>query len=79
MPLMTYYVALPFGLSDDGDLIAGEPKDFQSSDAARRTALAMSEKNVGAIAFSRTGDPATGDFEPALIIARFGQTPDEVE
>jgi hypothetical protein len=66
MPLMTDYAALPFGLSDDGNLIAGEPKDFQSSDAARRTALALSEKNAGAIAFSRIGDPATDTDYRAL-------------
>jgi hypothetical protein len=32
-----------------------------------------------AIAFSRKGDPDLGDFEPAEILARFGETPDELE
>ena len=32
----------------------------------------------GAIAFSRTGDPETGDFdEAAKILGRFGEEPQE--
>jgi hypothetical protein len=29
--------------------------------------------NVGAVAFSRSGDPATGDFSDATIIRKFGE------
>ena len=78
MPV-TYYVALPFVLSDEGDLVSGEAKDFQSSSSALRAAQLMAKTNAGAIAFSRTGDPALGEFEPAVILARYGETPDEVE
>ncbi|MDR6956024.1 hypothetical protein J2X65_005418 [Ancylobacter sp. 3268] len=31
------------------------------------------------IAFERTGDPKTGEFEPAVVIARYGWTPDYLE
>jgi hypothetical protein len=31
----------------------------------RAEALSQKEGNVGAVAFSRTGDPATGDFSDA--------------
>jgi hypothetical protein len=32
----------------------------------------------GAVAFSRTGDPALGEFEPAILLARFGEVPDDL-
>jgi putative transposase len=33
---------------------------------------------IGALAFSRTGDPATGDFRDARIIGKFGDVPDDL-
>jgi hypothetical protein len=30
------------------------------------------------VAFSRTGDPATGDFGDAKIIQKFGEVPDDL-
>jgi len=29
-------------------------------------------EHAGAVAFSRTGDPSTGDFQDAVILAQFG-------
>lgn len=31
-----------------------------------------------AVAFSRTGDPATGDFRDAQVIKKFGDVPDDL-
>jgi hypothetical protein len=41
---------------------------------------AMSHKPgyVGAVAFSRTGDPATGDFVDAKLIRKFGDVPNDL-
>jgi hypothetical protein len=36
------------------------------------------EGHVGAVAFSRTGDPATGDFRDAHVIRKFGDVPDDL-
>jgi len=36
----------------------------------------MSIVAAGAVAFSRTGDPADGEFEDAVVIHRFGEVPD---
>jgi hypothetical protein len=44
----------------------------------RAEALARKEGHVGAIAFSRTGDPATGDFSDAKVIRKFGHVPDDL-
>jgi hypothetical protein len=75
MASMTYYVALAFMRSEGGDIVACEPKEARSSNQAIRMAesLAAEEGHCGAIAFSRTGDPALGDFEDAVILKTFGE------
>jgi len=76
MGTMTYYVALAFKRSEDGgDIVACDPKEARSSEQAIRMArsLAAKEGHCGAIAFSRTGDPALGDFEDAVILKTFGE------
>jgi len=35
-------------------------------------------EHVSAVAFSRTGDPATGDFSDAKVIRKFGDVPDDL-
>jgi hypothetical protein len=75
MATMTYYVALAFTRSqEDGEIVAGEPKEARSAHQATRMAGAMAamEGHCGAIAFSRTGDPALGDFEDAVILKTVG-------
>ncbi|QQO34493.1 hypothetical protein JJC00_01955 [Bradyrhizobium diazoefficiens] len=76
---VTYYVALPFVFSDDG-LAAGEAAECLSANAAVMRAEALSRKPgcAGALAFSRTGDPATGDFGDAKLIRKFGDVPDDL-
>ena len=61
MATMSYYVALAFKRSEDnGEVVACGPKELRSADQAIRMAgsLAAQEGHCGAIAFSRTGDPA---------------------
>jgi hypothetical protein len=41
-------------------------------------ALSQKEGYVGAVAFSRTGDPATGDFSDAEVIKKFGDVPSDL-
>jgi hypothetical protein len=79
MAEVTYYVALPFITSDDG-VAAGEPTECFNRNAAvmRAEALSRKEGHVGAVAFSRTGDPATGDFSDAQVIRKFGDVPDDL-
>jgi hypothetical protein len=79
MAEVTYFVALPFVAADDG-LAPGEPVECFSPNAAvmRAEALSRKEGHIGAVAFSRTGDPATGDFGDATIIKKFGEVPDDL-
>jgi hypothetical protein len=77
MGTMTYYVALAFRKAEDdsGDIVACDPKEARSSDQAIRMAasLAKTAGHCAAIAFSRTGDPAFGDFEDAVILKMVGE------
>jgi hypothetical protein len=79
MAEVTYFVALPFVAVDEG-LAPAEPVECFSPTAAVMRAEALSRKqgHVGAIAFSRTGDPATGDFGDAEVIRKFGDVPDDL-
>ena len=77
---VTYYVALPFLQDDAGSPVAGDGEELQSPSAAIRRAEAMSSiaGNLGAIAFSRTGDPSIGEFNDAVVLRKFGDVPDDL-
>jgi hypothetical protein len=79
MAEVTYYVALPFVAIDDG-IAAGEPMECFNPVAVvtRAEALSRKEGHVGAVAFSRTGDPATGDFHDATVLRTFGNVPEDL-
>ena len=79
MTEVTYFVALPFVAADDG-IAAGEPTECFNPVAVVMRAEALSRKSghVGAVAFRRTGDPATGDFGDANVIKKFGDVPDDL-
>jgi hypothetical protein len=76
---VTYHVVLPFRTDEDGELTAGEAVEAPSAGSAvmraERLALAQQDGVCGAVAFSRTGDPATGEFEDAVILKQFGSVP----
>ncbi|MDA9478887.1 hypothetical protein XI03_31245 [Bradyrhizobium sp. CCBAU 65884] len=79
MSEVTYYVALPFVAADDG-IAAGEAVECFNPSAAVMRAEALSRKPgiVGAVAFSRSGDPATGEFGDATVIRKFGDVPEDL-
>ncbi|MCB4767837.1 hypothetical protein LGR54_04410 [Ancylobacter sp. Lp-2] len=79
MASVTYYVVLPFVRNEEGELVAEEAIEVQSATSAASKALVLSARKAGAVAFSRTGDPSQGEFEPAVVIARYGETPDDLE
>jgi hypothetical protein len=77
---VTYYVAMPFLQDDTGSPVAGAAEECQSSSGAlrRAEALARGAGCVGAVAFSRTGDPMVGEFSDAQLLRKFGQVPDDL-
>jgi hypothetical protein len=76
---ITYFVALPFDVAD-GSVVVGEPIECLSPAAAIEFAhgLWIGFGHTGAVAFSRTGDPATGDFSDATVLRKFGDVPDDL-
>ncbi len=80
MARVTYYVVQPFIRSAEGDLIPVEAMEAPTSNAAkhRAAAIASTGEHVGAIAFARTGDPQFGDFDDAVILGRYGDTPEDI-
>jgi len=76
MSTVTYYVAQPFELTKRGHLVAGQAQQAQTESAAIRRAEVLAKKG-GAVAFKRTGDPSSGDFEDAVILKQFGMVPDD--
>lgn len=75
MASVTYFVVLPFVRDTDGELVAEEAAEAPNGHSATSRARSMVGRKAGAIAFSRTGDPALGDFEDAVILGRYGETP----
>ena len=77
---VTYYVAMPFLQDDTGALIAGTAEECQSPTTALRRAETLSRVagNIGAVAFSRSGDPMAGEFNDAKLLRKFGEVPDDL-
>ena len=77
---ITYYVAMPFLLDDDGSPVAGAAEECQTSATALRRAeiLSRAAGSIGAVAFSRTGDPMMGEFSEAKLLRKFGSVPDDL-
>jgi len=76
--MVTYFVVQAFQKGSRGALIADEPREAQSERHALRLADRLSPAVEGLIVFSRTGDPATGEWDDATIIQTIGEVPDEV-
>jgi len=76
----TYYVAMAFLQDDSGLPIAGAAEECQSPTTALRRAEILSQTagHIGAIAFSRTGDPMIGEFRDARLLRKFGDVPDDL-
>lgn len=80
MAEVTYYVAMPFQRDEAGMLIAGDAEECQNSTTALRRAEMMSRLsgNIGAIAFSRSGNPMSGEFSDARLLRSFGHVPEDL-
>jgi hypothetical protein len=65
----TYRVARIFGIGDNGPELR-EAVECTSANAAVRSAerIARAEGHIGAVAFSRTGDPVSGEFADAVLL-----------
>jgi hypothetical protein len=74
--VVTYFVVQSFQQGDKGFLIPDEPREARGPGQAQLWAEKLAANCAGAVAFARTGDPATGAWEDAVIIATFGLVPE---
>lgn len=79
MARVTYFVVVPFIRDEFGDLVSEDAIEKHGRAEAMALALALSKTKTGVIAFSRSGDPATGDFDDAVELGRFGEVPADLE
>jgi hypothetical protein len=75
---VTYYVVLAFARDEQGELVTDAPVQLPSAAMAISRAKTLASTKAGAIAFSRTGDPALGDFADATMLFKAGEVPDDV-
>ena len=68
MSATMYFVALPFVRKYEGDLAPSEARECPSGYIAEREAQRLGLTHAGAVAFSRSGDPRTGEFEDAKVL-----------
>ena len=73
---VTHYVVQGYRKGARGRLQADEPRIARDLNHCQVLAERVAESRDGVIAFSRTGDTDTGDFDDPVIIATFGDIPE---
>lgn len=78
---LTYFVVQPFKSvkGSRGKVSADEAIPARDHDHALALVERFRPIRAGVVAFRRTGDPTTGDWDDAVIIARHGNLPGEVD
>lgn len=77
MTMQTFFVVQPFGETNRGALIALPALSAKDADHVQRLMSHQKGAAVGVIAFSRRGNPETGDYENAVVLSRWGKVPDD--
>lgn len=76
--MVTYYVVQAYQAEKNGYLVPDEPRELPSGRQAEIAARILAQSRPAVVAFSRTGDPMTGDWADAEIIYQAGELPDEL-
>ncbi len=77
--MVTYFVVQSFSQGRRGAVVADMPIQVASADQATRKARKLAETHVAAVAFSRSGDPLTGEYDDAVLLGEYGSLPDECQ
>ena len=72
------YVVQSFTSGKKGQMLPDSPVQAQNTNHARRIAERLAVRKALVVAFMREGNPTTGEWEDARLIAAFGDIPDEV-
>jgi len=76
--MVTYFVVQSFQRGKKGMLIPDQPRQARDQHHCQYLAEKLAESCASVVAFSRTGEPETGDWQDAIILAQFGETPSEL-
>ncbi|MEI2296723.1 hypothetical protein [Ensifer sp. MJa1] len=77
--MITYFVVQSFTLGSRGAFLADDPVEATGAEHALRLAERLATSKVGVIAFSRTGDLSTGEFEDATVLFLSGELPTDMQ
>ncbi|BAQ44001.1 hypothetical protein Maq22A_c02685 [Methylobacterium aquaticum] len=72
----TYYVVQSFSGMPQRPT-ADEPREAISREAAASLAARLAPSKLAVVAFSRTGNFQTGEFDDAVVIANYGRIPED--
>ena len=70
--MLTYFVVQSFQRTKRGILVAEPAIEARDRDHALRMAGRLVQIRAGVVAFSRSGDMSTGEYEDAVILYRAG-------
>ncbi len=76
--MVTYFVVQAYQRGKKGMLIPDQPKQARDVSHCSLLAERLAEKSASVVAFSRCGDPESGEWEDAVILAQFGEVPSEL-
>lgn len=74
----TYYVVQSFS-KQGRTLRMDAPVQAQSEASARRMAERLAPRKQSVVAFARSGDPATGEFEDPVVLVSYGDNGQDEE
>lgn len=75
--MQTYFVVQTYAVNAKRQIEADPPRQVPTEADAVRLAERLSETKFGVLAFSRTGDVSTGEWEEAKVLFKFGDFPRE--
>jgi hypothetical protein len=58
-------------------LVGSPPQPFKTPDQARVRGLKASDTAAGVVVFSVTGEPEFGEFDAPVVLARYGEVPQD--
>ena len=77
MTVQIFYVVQPYQETSRGALAALPAIAAGGAEHALRLVSKQTLLVAGVIAFSRRGDPETGEYEDAVILSRWGRVPED--
>jgi hypothetical protein len=77
MSMQTFFIVQAWQETGRGALVGLPPMIARDADHALRLVTHQRRMASGVIAFSRRGDPSTGDYDDPVVLSRWGRVPDE--